>query len=214
MNDLTFTHQNNIYTLQAHAAPDDVNGNKRFDIAVTMNGEPYREPVKGYRKVKQGYRTQYGAHHYNMQAMLEDLFKAIVNDKQEQEAKPVRSTQKDVTEMIREHIVVNLSDDYGETVQEQLESVAKGFIDWYSPYERRRTPNVQQAFKEWLQGIPSQLYATPYHYEQRELLNTWLGAKDTNFTDDVVAARYYHLIFREFNKLCTLNGITSLYTRL
>lgn len=197
-------------------APADSNGNKRIDIEVLINGKPLRDTVKGYRKVKNGYRVQLGSHAYSAGQAQKDLVETIIHqlkDKEEYAKKP-SSTHKLVTDQIQGYILDNLSDDNSEHVMDKLEDVVEDFINWYGEYERRRTPNVQAAFKEWLQGLPSALYVTPYYEEMRELMNKWLGTTDKNYSDDVIAHRFHAVIFREYNKLCSSNGVESIYKRL
>lgn len=197
-------------------APADSNGNKRIDIEVLINGKPLRDTVKGYRKVKNGYRAQLGSHAYSAGQAQKDLVETIIHqlkDKEEYAKKP-SSTHKLVTDQIQGYILDNLSDDNSEHVMDKLEDVVEDFINWYGEYERRRTLNVQAAFKEWLQGLPSALYVTPYYEEMRELMNKWLGTTDKNYSDDVIAHRFHALIFREYNKLCSSNGVESIYKRL
>lgn len=197
------------------AAPMDTNGNKRFDVDVWINGEHYRETIPGARKVKNGYRVQA----YN-EEMATDTIKTLLN--QSLEAKEpkktaqgtVSSTSKQVVEQIREHIIDILSEDYGETVEEQLNGVCESFINWYNAYERRRIPNIQRAFMDWLSCVPGPIDAEYRTYEQEELLVKWLGQSSKDFTDDVIGERYYYLIFREFNKLCTIHNVKSLFSRL
>lgn len=212
----TFNHNGSSYKLTLIPAPLDKNGKKRLDIAVTKDGETYKPTIKGFRKIKVGYRVQLAVFHYNSKSITMELMGELkkLDPIQQEESVRRSSMHKDAKELIREHIVANLSEDETSHLPEQLRNAVTGFLDWYVPNTRKRHPNVQNAFGEWLKCIPSELYITPYHYEQRELLTQWLGATDRNYADDVVAYRLYALVFREFNKLCHLNGVQDVYSRL
>lgn len=220
-NQLIFTHRASKFELNVVAEHKfDVNGNTRYDIAVTQDGETFRETIPAFRKVKAGYRAQIAAHGYDMKEMLDELKQAICTLLDEQAAPPTpateprRSNSKDATAMIREHIKECLTEDYTEVLSEQLDNTCKAFMDWYSPYERRRTPNLQQAFQEWLMCLPSDLSVEYYYDKQAAKLAEWMGATKVDYTDDVVVQRYCAIIFREFNKMCTLEGVETLFTRL
>lgn len=202
-------------TTRVTKAPMDVNGNKRYDVDILVNGERLRDTIPGARKVGNGYRVQA----YNEEMAVETALHLLERSLEKQQPTKNqngsnRSTGKEVKEKIREHIMDNLSNDFGETTTEQLQAVVDGFINWYGGYERRRVPNVQQAFIDWLRGLPSELYATPYHEEQKQLLNEWLGKSPNNYTTEVMEHRFYYLIFREFNALCTKYNVKSLFSRL
>lgn len=215
---LMFTHRSKEVQITTVLAPQDQNGNTRYDLLVIVDGEQFREPIKGYRKVKAGYRTQIGAHGYDMKDMLNDLKEAVCKLLDEQAPAPAteprRSNSKDATHLIRDHIKECLTEDYTEVLSEQLDNTCKAFMNWYSPYERRRTPNLQKAFQEWLMCLPSDLSVEYYTYKQAAKLAEWMGAKTVNYTEDVVSQRYCAIIFREFNKMCTLEGVETLFTRL
>ena len=216
---MKFTHKGSNYELTTRKAPNDTNGNVRIDIISTKDGETYRPTIKGFRKIKVGYRVQVASHHYSSEVALNDLKAELVSLDPVGEvsltaAEPRSSMHKDTKALIREHIIANMSDDDAPRVSDKLLRVVNGFGNWYGQYEQRKTPNVQNAFAEWLTGLPSELYATPYYEEQRELLNEWLGATYKNYTDEVVSHRFYALIFREFNKLCHIYKVADVYKRI
>ena len=216
---MKFTHKGSNYELTTRKAPNDTNGNVRIDIISTKDGETYRPTIKGFRKIKVGYRVQVASHHYSSEVALNDLKAELVSLDPVGEvsltaAEPRSSMHKDAKALIREHIIANMSDDDAPRVSDKLLRVVNGFGNWYGQYEQRKTPNVQNAFAEWLTGLPSELYATAYHEEQRALLTEWLGTTDKNYTDEVVSHRFYALIFREFNKLCHIYKVADVYKRI
>lgn len=205
-------------TTRVHNAPMDTNGNARWDIEVFANGDRYNKTVKGYRRVKNGYRVQAASHAYSVETAIKDLLDAIVEQNQPTQPKTTAhgtfsSTHATVVEKIQDHILESLSDDYGTQPKEQLESVVAGFRHWYGPYEQRHNQNVQAAFAEWLRGLPSELHFSPYYSDMREQLENWMGKSRKEFSDDQVAERYYQLVFREFQKMCKKYGVQDLYGR-
>lgn len=198
-------------TTRVHQAPKDINGNVRWDIEVFANGDRLNDTIKGYRRVKNGYRTQAGSHGYDVEQAINDLLDAIVAQNQ---PKPIKTSNNNVTaQKIQDHIIEIISDEYGTTPAQKLESVVAGFHNWYTNPERRMTPNVQQAFSDWLSCLPSSIDAEYRTYEQMEILNEWLGTKDKSFTVDEIGNRYHQLIFREFQKMCKKYGVQDLYGR-
>lgn len=210
--DMTFTHNGSIFTLVAEAAPLDKNGNKRTDIQVIKDGKTYYEPVKGYRRHKQKYRTQLGSHEYSHATAITDLFNAIVGEQPSTEPSITsngtkRSTHSEVTQQIQEHIIECLSEDETTDLKEQLQNVADAFNNWYGPYEKKRIPNRQAAFIDWLHGLPSELSVEIYYHNQREILSTWMGVPYNMCSDQKVDKTYHYLIFREISKLFRMHDI-------
>lgn len=196
-------------TTRVRQAPKDINGNVRWDIEVFANGDRLNDTIKGYRRVKNGYRTQAGSHGYDVEAAINDLLDAIVAQNQ---PKPIKTSNNNVTaQKIQDYILECMSDDYGTEPKQQIESVVAGFRHWYGPYEQRHNPNVQAAFGEWLRGLPSEMFVSPYYEDMRKMLTQWLGATEKEYGDDQVSDRYYQLIFREFQKMCKKYGVQDLY---
>lgn len=126
----------------------------------------------------------------------------------------LRSNSKEVTERIRKHIVERLNTDYTQDIKEQLTAVFDEFQSWYGPYEKRRTPNIQDAFAEFLKCLPSCL-STEYMYVcQREALEYFFDGRarkpKKDWTDEQVSKMYYSLIYREFNALCKLYHVSEI----
>lgn len=196
-------------TARVHLAPKDKNGNARWDIEVFVNGDRLNDTIKGYRRVKNGYRVQAASHGYSIEQATKDLLDAIVAQNQSEPIKT--SNNRNTSEKIQDYILESLSDDYGTEPKQQVESVVAGFRHWYGPYEQRHTPSVQAAFGEWLRGLPSEMFVSPYYEDMRKMLTQWLGATEKEYEDDQISERYYQLIFREFQKLCKKYGVQDLY---
>jgi hypothetical protein len=127
----------------------------------------------------------------------------------------MRTTKKEFKVQIQDHIINSvLSDEYGDTIKEQLQAVIDGFKNWYSVYEQKRKPNIQEAFIDWALGLPSEFNIEYRHFEIQELIKTWFTTagetykepKDDQKTYDL----YYWWIFRELNALLKQNKL-SLY---
>lgn len=126
----------------------------------------------------------------------------------------MRTTTKEFKNKVQQHIIDRLGNpwDYendheneNATTAEKLQNVVKEFKNWYCPFEQRRTPNRCEAFKSFLQGLPSCLNAEFTYYNQRESLREWheqTEAEAERYNDLQIEAAYYHLIFREFTTLC------------
>ena len=116
----------------------------------------------------------------------------------------IRSTNKEVKEKIREHIIERLDPDCEGTLPDKLQHVIKGFEDWKG---NTRYPSQFDAFKAYLQCIPSTLgaeFATCY---QERALNEWMGIPEKDYDADYIESYYYALIYREFKMLCKLTSI-------
>ena len=119
----------------------------------------------------------------------------------------VRSTNKEVKEAIQVHIVERLDPDCNGTLSYKLEHVVSGFKHWLGPNGLRGYKSQYDAFKGYLQCIPSTLdaeFATCY--QERALID-WLGTPEKEYEADEIEQRYYSLIYREFRKLCELHGV-------
>lgn len=126
----------------------------------------------------------------------------------------MRTTTREFKNKVQQHIIDRLGNpwDYendheneNATTAEKLQNVVNEFLSWWNSYEQRRTPSKAEAFKSFLQGLPSCLNAEFTYYNQRESLREWheqTKAEAERYNDLQVEAAYYHLIFREFTTLC------------
>lgn len=126
----------------------------------------------------------------------------------------MRTTNKFFKDQVQGHIMDSvLSEDYGETVQEQLQAVLDEFKSWYSPYERKMNPGVHMGFKNWMLGLPSCFNIEYEYYHISQTLRKWFetcGEVYKERDSDKEAELYYHLITREFETLCRKNGLNDL----
>ena len=111
-----------------------------------------------------------------------------------------RSTRKEVKNLIRQHIKDSVYD-YECSPFDSFEGAAKHLAEEFNRvanYEnnRRRIPNEQERFKDYLHGLPFEFEFE--YYRQRETLNEWLQTEDdSKYSDREVSDRYYALIYRE-----------------
>ena len=120
---------------------------------------------------------------------------------------------------VQAHIIARLGNPWSEDTQsenenattaERLENVVAEFNRYYCPYEQRRHPNRGEAFRDFLQGLPSCLNAEFTYYEQRQTLREWheqTEAEAASYTDEQITRNYYHLIYREFCTLCKIHNV-------
>lgn len=120
----------------------------------------------------------------------------------------MRTTNKAFKALVQEHIIECMQTPQGEVPTQQLKEVVDAFKDWYTPYEQEMTPNHQDAFISFLQGLPSELSVEFSSFMICETLKYWFTHPTVNveFVErhaDKEAQTYYHLIYREFRILCT-----------
>lgn len=117
----------------------------------------------------------------------------------------MRTTNKVFKAQIQEHVLERLCTDYTEDPKQQLEGVINEFKSWYSPYEKKRTPNRYEAMKEFLLGLPSCLDVEYTYYNISQTLKNWyenVGETYKQNDSDKEAIWYYHLVIRELFNLC------------
>lgn len=122
----------------------------------------------------------------------------------------MRTTKKEFKTKVQEHILEGLSTDMSEDTKEQLQNVVSEFKGWYSPYAQKHTPNRQEAFTEFLTGLPSGLNTEFTYYGISNTLKNWYescGAEYKEATPDKEAKLYYGLVYRELRNLTKRNGV-------
>lgn len=132
----------------------------------------------------------------------------------------MKTTTREFKNEVQQHIIDRLGNpwDYendheneNATTAEKLQNVVEQFKKWYCPFEQRRTPNKYEAFKSFLQGLPSCLNAEFTYYNQRESLREWheqTEAEAESWSVEKIDFNYYWLICREFEALCKKHNIT------
>jgi hypothetical protein len=123
----------------------------------------------------------------------------------------MRTTNKIFKDQIQEHILNGLSEDISSEQRDQLKAVVDSFHNWYSPYEQKRTPNRQEAFKEFLNGLPSELHLEWTNYGVNQTLNKWFttaGEVYKEKSSDKDLDTYHNLVYREFNNLLKKNDLS------
>jgi hypothetical protein len=135
----------------------------------------------------------------------------------------MRTTSKCFKEQIQGHILNGMLDrdelksGYGiETnednlVRTQLMTVTNEFSSWYGPYERKMHPNRQDAFTNWLDGLPSCLSTEFEYYNVHQTVKSWYENCGETYKhqepSDKEYTLYKNLVYREFNNLCRQNKI-------
>lgn len=122
----------------------------------------------------------------------------------------MRTTNKEFKIQVQEHILEILSADETVFINEQLKNVVDGFLNWYSPYERKMTPNIQEAFKQWLKGLPSELNIEFEYYKVTPLLKSWYENCNIPFKEKFSSEEYdlyLNLVYREFQTLCKIHNV-------
>lgn len=72
--------------------------------------------------------------------------------------------------------------------------------EWYKGYERKRTPNLQEAVIGYINCCVSCFPIAYSYHEHRKLLESWLQETEEEsekYSDDEVSNLFYHLISRE-----------------
>jgi hypothetical protein len=122
----------------------------------------------------------------------------------------MRTTNKEFKSQIQEYILNGLNEEFGETTKEQLQALTSEFNNWYSPYEKKRTPNRQEAFKEFLNGLPSSLHTEWTNYGINQTLKGWfetVGEPYKEKDSDKELELHHNLVYRELNTLLKKNDL-------
>lgn len=120
------------------------------------------------------------------------------------------TTRKGFKEQVQNYIMDRLSMDEHEELAFQLNAVVEGFKNWYGLYEQKRTPNRQEAFIEWLKGLPSELNVDYMNDVIVETYRSWfkaIGESQKKMKEEKEIEWFYYLIFREFQTLCKKEGV-------
>jgi hypothetical protein len=113
-------------------------------------------------------------------------------------------------EQVQTHLIERLSTDYTTNLKEQLQNVVNEFTNWYGPYEQKQRPNRQDAFIDWLWGLPSCLNAEYENYNISLAYRSFFEncGMQPRYTDqDKMNFYYMYWIFREFQTLCKKEGV-------
>ena len=113
----------------------------------------------------------------------------------------VRTNSKVVREAVRQHILDSVDDDgeYFDNINDASTYMVERFTSEFdNPYERRRTPNNQERFQEYLGGLP---FSFHYYYDDVEDFLNKLGINPDGkkYSDEQMMRLYSYLIWREIN---------------
>jgi len=112
--------------------------------------------------------------------------------------------KKEFRTQVQQHIA-DILDGIGTTEEKLL--IAVDSFKHYLKNGYHRQPNIQEAFIDWIQGLPSELDVEYTTHGQHELLKQWFETsgqewKERKDTDTL----YWNLIAREFRKMCEKYG--------
>lgn len=122
----------------------------------------------------------------------------------------MRTTKNEFKQEVRSHIRNIMSEELGESLTEQMQSVSESFHNWYGPYEQKRTPNKRLAFREWMMGLPTGFGVEYTHHGQHETVKSWfenVGEVYKERDTEEESILYTHLLTREFESMAKLNGV-------
>tara|TARA_R100000734_G_C3284247_1_gene77251 strand:+ start:239 stop:604 length:366 start_codon:yes stop_codon:yes gene_type:complete len=114
-----------------------------------------------------------------------------------------RTNSNHVRLQVRQHIidVVKAEDNCEniETIEGASQIILESFNDWDCDHERKRTPNNQERFSDWLWGLP---FGFEYTYcGIADLLNgLGINPKGKEYGSDKSGKLYHYLIWSEIQK--------------
>ena len=120
----------------------------------------------------------------------------------------MRTTTKEFKNKVQVHIVEHMEEK--DNLKDELQNVIDGFKNYYQGYEKKRTPNIQEAFIDWLNGLPSELTIEFTNYDILRTMREWheqTEEESDKLDSEKVINNYRWLIFREFLALCRINKI-------
>lgn len=115
------------------------------------------------------------------------------------------TNSKVVKTAIQNHILNAIDfSDYDETYANDVKSVLRAYKEQSGPLRG----NVQDHFKDFLQGLPS-YFNLPYYNDDilSVMVNEWHLPQPANKDITDIVNLYYYLIFREFNNLLKKEGL-------
>jgi hypothetical protein len=135
----------------------------------------------------------------------------------------MRTTNKLFKDQVQNHIKNGLLDEQGlksgygiETnednlLKNQLSIVSKEFNSWYGRHEQKMHPNRQEAFTNWLDGLPSCMSTEFEYHNVHKTMKNWFENTGMDYkhndpnTDEYVL--YKNLVYRELKTLANKNNI-------
>lgn len=112
----------------------------------------------------------------------------------------LRTNSKAVREQIKAHILESVLDEYGDPFP-SLEAACKELLAEFErvaghPYERKRIPNDQERFRDWMMGLPFSFEYT--HHGIAEFLNgLGISPEGKEYDSDKSSVLYHYLIYSE-----------------
>ena len=125
----------------------------------------------------------------------------------------MKTNSKAVKEAVKKHIIeclqgsCNVANGYvpDDDIKGQLDYFVADFKNWYNPHEKQRTKVLHEAFRLFLQGLPS-CFSYPFTYfEIRQVVREWLQQTEIEsekYGNEEVCNLYFYLLYREFLAIC------------
>jgi hypothetical protein len=105
-----------------------------------------------------------------------------------------------------------ISEEITGTLPERLQEVCRRFDSEVNhTYNKRRIPNLQTRFADWLMGLPSALNVEYRHHAILELAEKW-GAIPGNATEkqqDRILQNWFYFAALKFFQLCKQNKVNT-----
>lgn len=113
-----------------------------------------------------------------------------------------RTNSLHVRELVRSHIVETVSDYCGnefDTIEKASQEIMDAFNSWDCEYERKRIPNHQERFSDWLWGLPFNFEYT--HCGIADFLNgLGINPEGKAYDSEKSSKLYHYLIWSEIQK--------------
>ena len=110
-----------------------------------------------------------------------------------------------------------VSEEFKGTLPERLQQVCEAFNGEYNYHDnKRRYPNLQDRFAQWLMGLPSALSVEYRNYYILEFARKW-GALPSDFknekqkerAEEKILENWFSFAARKFFQLCRFNKVDT-----
>jgi len=107
------------------------------------------------------------------------------------------------------YLISCISEEIEGTTAERIQEVLRRFeIEYNYPDNKKRYPNLQARFAEWLMGLPC-LQVDFYHFDMIKLAKAW-GALPENATEkqcDKITENWFSFMACKWFQLCKFNKV-------
>jgi len=124
----------------------------------------------------------------------------------------LKTTSKEFKAKVKKYILDNIDGKYltecgypASNNNEKITSLFNCMCDeWWKGFEKQRTPNRQEALKQYLLGLPSSFSVDFYYFDQRNILKNWFEQTEeesNKYEDNEVADMFYYQISLNFYQM-------------